>query len=219
MSRIITSRNHLEHTPLTCFWKLPSLRYRNRRPATVCLAEDREWPRMGIGQLLPQFNVKGLRNCKDVEFLLREQSRPWSFTTREAAGSRKIRAPAGPNSAAADAAQRASSLDGSLGRADRYADRGLLGLRQKDVDFFSGQIRIEQACYRGLLGSPKTKGSRRTLPLPRALVPSLIRIYEHASRTGEDDQIAVKWVNQGLRHCWSRILRGHLLVAQSHHGI
>jgi integrase len=63
----------------------------------------------------------------------------------------------------------------------------ILGLRRRDVDFSSGQIRIEQACYRGLLGSPKTKGSRRTLPLPRALVPSLIRIYKPARRTGEDD--------------------------------
>ena len=43
----------------------------------------------------------------------------------------------------------------------------ILGLRRKDVNFSSGQIRIEQACYRGLLGSPKTKGSRRTLPLPK----------------------------------------------------
>ena len=39
----------------------------------------------------------------------------------------------------------------------------ILGLRRKDVNFASGQIRIEQACYRGLLGSPKTKGSKRTL--------------------------------------------------------
>ena len=65
----------------------------------------------------------------------------------------------------------------------------ILGLRRKDVDFRSDQIRIEQACYRGLLGSPKTKGSRRTLPLPRALVSSLIQIYEHAPRTGEDDLV------------------------------
>lgn len=65
----------------------------------------------------------------------------------------------------------------------------ILGLRRRDVDFRSGQIRIEQACYRGSLGSPKTKGSRRTLPLPRALVSSLIRIYEHAPRTGEDDLV------------------------------
>jgi integrase len=53
----------------------------------------------------------------------------------------------------------------------------ILGLRRKDVDFSSGQVRIEQACYRGLLGSPKTKGSRRILPLPRVLVPPLARMY------------------------------------------
>jgi len=65
----------------------------------------------------------------------------------------------------------------------------ILGLRRKDVDFRSGQIRIEQACYRGLLASPKTKGSRRTLPLSRAFMSSLIQIYEHAPRTGEDDLV------------------------------
>jgi integrase len=65
----------------------------------------------------------------------------------------------------------------------------ILGLRRKDVDFPSGQIRVAQACYRGLLGSPKTKGSRRTLPLPRVLVSLLIRIYEHSPRTGEDDLV------------------------------
>ncbi len=65
----------------------------------------------------------------------------------------------------------------------------ILGLRRKDVDFSSGQIRIEQACYRGLLGTPKTKGSRRTLPLPRPLVISLTQTYEHATRAGEDDLV------------------------------
>jgi integrase len=65
----------------------------------------------------------------------------------------------------------------------------ILGLRRKDVDFSSVQIRIEQACYRGLLGSPKTKGSRRTLPLPRALVAPLIQICEYAPRAEEDDLV------------------------------
>jgi integrase len=65
----------------------------------------------------------------------------------------------------------------------------ILGLRRKDVDFSSGQIRIEQACYRGLLGSPKTKGSKRTLPLSKALVAPLIRIYKRATRIGEDDLV------------------------------
>jgi integrase len=49
----------------------------------------------------------------------------------------------------------------------------ILGLRRKDVDFLSGQIRIEQANYRGIFGTPKTKGSRRSLPIPKALASPL----------------------------------------------
>ena len=62
----------------------------------------------------------------------------------------------------------------------------ILGLRRKDVDFASGQIRVEQAYYRGLFGSPKTKGSRRTLPLPGVLASALACVCGHATRTGED---------------------------------
>ena len=65
----------------------------------------------------------------------------------------------------------------------------ILGLRRKDVNFASGQIRVEQAYYRGLFGSPKTKGSRRTLPLPEVLVSPLARICEHATQAGEDDLV------------------------------
>ncbi len=49
----------------------------------------------------------------------------------------------------------------------------ILGLRWKDVDFVSGQLRVEQAVYRGSIGSPKTKGSRRVLPLPEAVLVAL----------------------------------------------
>jgi integrase len=65
----------------------------------------------------------------------------------------------------------------------------ILGLRRKDVNFSSGEIRIEQACYRGLLGSPKTKGSRRTLPLPTGLVRPLTRISEKGTQTSEEDLV------------------------------
>ncbi len=65
----------------------------------------------------------------------------------------------------------------------------ILGLRRKDVSFASAQIRVEQAYYRGLFGSPKTKGSRRTLPLPEVLVSPLARICEHATQAGEDDLV------------------------------
>jgi integrase len=49
----------------------------------------------------------------------------------------------------------------------------ILGLRWQDVDFTHGEFRVEQAVYRGFIGSPKTRGSRRTLPLPEALVSAL----------------------------------------------
>jgi len=65
----------------------------------------------------------------------------------------------------------------------------ILGLRRKDVDFASRQIRVEQAYYRGLFGSPKTKGSRRTLPLPEVLVSPLALIYGRAPRTGDEDLV------------------------------
>jgi hypothetical protein len=57
------------------------------------------------------------------------------------------------------------------------------------VNFPSGQIWIEQAFYRGALGSPTTKGSKRILPLPKGLVNSLVRTFERAKRTGEDDLV------------------------------
>ena len=44
------------------------------------------------------------------------------------------------------------------------------------MDFASGAIRVEQACYRGLIGTPKTKGSRRTLPMPESLQDALKRL-------------------------------------------
>jgi integrase len=62
----------------------------------------------------------------------------------------------------------------------------ILGLRRTDVDFLSGQIRIEQANYRGISGTPKTKGSKRTLPIPRGLVAPLARVCGHRARTDEE---------------------------------
>jgi integrase len=60
----------------------------------------------------------------------------------------------------------------------------ILGLRWRDVDFSSGEIRVEQACYRGLIGTPKTKNSRRTLPMPDFLKDELKRLSEK-SASGE----------------------------------
>jgi integrase len=53
----------------------------------------------------------------------------------------------------------------------------ILGLRWKDVDFRSGSIRIEQNNYRGVIGSPKTKASRRSVHLPDALRETLQALH------------------------------------------
>jgi integrase len=44
-----------------------------------------------------------------------------------------------------------------------------LGLSWENVNFAARTIRIEHAVYRGVVGTPKTKGSRRTLPMPQSL--------------------------------------------------
>ncbi len=62
----------------------------------------------------------------------------------------------------------------------------ILALRWQDVDFLAGEIRVEQALYRGTLGSPKTKGSRRTLPMADALKQSLQRHHSHATHREPD---------------------------------
>jgi integrase len=63
----------------------------------------------------------------------------------------------------------------------------ILGLRGKDLDLDSGELRVEQACYRGHLGSPKTQGSKRCLPLPSGLVEVLVQYRLRCLRIGPDD--------------------------------
>jgi integrase len=49
----------------------------------------------------------------------------------------------------------------------------ILALRWQDADLDRGELRVAQAVYRGCVGSPKTKGSKRTLPLPEAAALAL----------------------------------------------
>src|SRR6266704_1848657 len=49
----------------------------------------------------------------------------------------------------------------------RHRNAGTAAIRTaKTSQRFGLGMRVEQACYRGLIGSPKTKSSRRTLPVP-----------------------------------------------------
>ena len=62
----------------------------------------------------------------------------------------------------------------------------ILGLQWRNVSLASGEIRVEQACYRGLIGSPKTKSSRRTLPVPELLLMALRRLHGQSAMRPED---------------------------------
>jgi integrase len=87
----------------------------------------------------------------------------------------------------------------------------ILGLRRKDVDFVSRQIKIEQANYRGSIGTPKTKGSRRTLPIPTGLVNPLARVCGHRART--EDESFVFQSRNGKPLSDSNLLHRHLKPA------
>ncbi len=65
----------------------------------------------------------------------------------------------------------------------------ILGLRWKDIDLARGELRVEQAIYRGSIGSPKTKGSRRTLPLPEALASVLERFKADSAQRSDNDLV------------------------------
>jgi len=61
-----------------------------------------------------------------------------------------------------------------------------LGLPWNNVDFTSGQIRITQAYYRGTIGSPKTKCSKRLVSIPTALKTDLLKLRGSAKQVEEE---------------------------------
>ncbi len=104
-----------KHAPLTCLWKVSSLRHRNHRPATICFAENGKRSRVGICQPPPQSDVEDIRDGKEVEFLSGKQSRNWGIAPRKKAGPRKARSSGKPDSASLGTAQRARPNDGAPG--------------------------------------------------------------------------------------------------------
>jgi len=62
----------------------------------------------------------------------------------------------------------------------------VLGLPWKNVDFASRQIRVAQAFYRGTIGSPKTKCSKRLVSIPTALKTALLKLRGSAKQVEEE---------------------------------
>jgi integrase len=57
----------------------------------------------------------------------------------------------------------------------------ILGLRWKNVDFEANEIRVEESLYRGSVGSPKTKGSKRVVPMSKTLRARLLTLWEESA--------------------------------------
>jgi integrase len=60
----------------------------------------------------------------------------------------------------------------------------ILALRWQDVDLDRGELRVVQAVYRGCMGSPKTRGSKRTIPLPQAVILALKNLAQGPAPEG-----------------------------------
>lgn len=88
----------------------------------------------------------------------------------------------------------------------------ILGLSWKSLDSTSGQLRVEQALYRGTLGTPKTKRSRRTVPLPQSLVVSLTRLKAQRRTANSDDDL-VFLTRNGTPYSATNLLHQHLKPA------
>lgn len=64
----------------------------------------------------------------------------------------------------------------------------ILGLYWEDLDLERG-TRVERAIYRGSLGTPKTKGSKRTLPLPGVAIAALKQQRSRTLKHGPNDLV------------------------------
>ena len=65
----------------------------------------------------------------------------------------------------------------------------ILGLYWEDLDLERGTLRVERAIYRASLGTPKTKGSKRTLPLPGVAIAALKQQRSRTLKHGPNDLV------------------------------
>lgn len=89
----------------------------------------------------------------------------------------------------------------------------ILGLRWEDIDLPNRLLRVRQSVYRGSVGSPKTKGSNRTLPIPEALALGFER---HGQRQPVEYRVSAGLVfptATGTPYSDSNLLARHLKPA------
>ena len=65
----------------------------------------------------------------------------------------------------------------------------LIALRWKDVDWKAGLIRVRRNFTRGRFGTPKTKRSSRSVPMPERVAAALKEHLKRSNYTGADDLV------------------------------
>jgi site-specific recombinase XerD len=171
------------HSPR--FWQSSPLRYRNARNSTICSCENGERFGMGICGSLPQSHSK-----------IFETAKKWGYHS-------------GPNPAAGvelpektpvrekhileveQIPRLLTVLEEPVSTMVRLAlltglrVGEILALDWASIDFASARIHVRRGYYRGSMSSPKTKCSRRSVPLPEVLRPVLLRLREKATSAEE----------------------------------
>jgi integrase len=72
----------------------------------------------------------------------------------------------------------------------------ILALRWGRIDLLRGTLRVAETCYKGHFGSPKTRASRREVPLAAAVVRELKSLYSRSTENSQDALVFSK--SQGL---------------------
>jgi len=65
----------------------------------------------------------------------------------------------------------------------------ILGLRWGRVDLLAGSLRVEEKLYKGRFGTPKTRASRREIPLAQVLVRVFLAYHSRSGDLSPDDLV------------------------------
>ena len=62
----------------------------------------------------------------------------------------------------------------------------ILALRWGRINFASGTLRVEETCYKGAFGTPKTRASRREVPMTHGIAQALLARRANSRNTADD---------------------------------
>src|SRR5712692_3551615 len=77
----------------------------------------------------------------------------------------------------------------------------ILALRWGELTCFTGTLRVAETCYKGHFGSPKTRASRREIPLAPAVVRELKNLYSRSAELSPDALVFARNQEIGRASC------------------